>query len=230
MTDERTCFQMCLALCSTIEACCSLNRDLWMSFQCTRSTLLQQMVVMVNICWFEKCTDAAPRSVHWHNICILYENPNIDLNTSPSSQSICSLKNVAVAINLSEYVCSMEMCWLVQRGGLKEGIVLNDIGTPWGGRQTVRGREQVICSALLHVKWDTFTLSYHFCPSSQPRFLFSAKGKLYKGSEQRASGGFCGGSSSASPASLFSSLLFHAFFLSSVSQTYIVCLCLRVSK
>lgn len=55
---------------------------------------------MVNICWFEKCTDTVPRSVYWHNTCILYENPNIDLNTSPSLQSICPLKNVSVAINL----------------------------------------------------------------------------------------------------------------------------------
>lgn len=69
-------------------------------------------------------------------------------------------------------------------GGLKEGIVLNDLGTPWGGRQTVRRSEQVICSALLHVKWDTFTLSSNFCPSSQPHFLFSPKGKLHKGSEK----------------------------------------------
>lgn len=62
------------------------------------------------ICWFEKCTDAVPHSVYWHNACILYENSNIDLNTSPSLQSICSLKNAAVPINLLEYVPSMEMC------------------------------------------------------------------------------------------------------------------------
>lgn len=134
--------------------------------------------------------------------------------------SICSLKNVAVAINPFKYVPSMQMCWHFAGVGLKEGIVLNDIGTPWGGRQTVRGSEQVICSALLHVKWDTVTHSYNFCPSSQPRFLFSPEAKLYKGSEQRASGVSCGGPSSASLKSLFSallrhpsrSLLFHTFF------------------
>lgn len=45
----------------------------------------------------------------------------------------------------------------------------------------MRGSEQVIRSALLHVKWDTVT-------SSPPRFLLSPEEKLYKGSQQRAAG------------------------------------------
>lgn len=45
----------------------------------------------------------------------------------------------------------------------------------------MRGSEQVIRSALLHVKWDTVT-------SSPPRSLLSPEEKLYKGSRQRAVG------------------------------------------
>lgn len=79
--------------------------------------------------------------MHWHrcsprhNTCILYENPNIDLNTSASSRSICSLKNVAVAINLFEYIPFHGNVLTWAAGGLKDGIALNDLGTPWGGGQ-----------------------------------------------------------------------------------------------
>ncbi len=81
-------------------------------------------------------------------------------------------------------------------GGLKEGIVLNDIGTPWGGRQTVRGSEQVICSALLHVKWDTFTLSYRFSPPLPPlNLLFCSllKGNFTKEVSRELQEGFVEG-------------------------------------
>lgn len=122
--------------------------------------------------------NAHPRSAYWHNTCILDENPDIDLEYAHQLVvnmffEECSRSNKPILI------CPLPgnvLTWAA--GGLKEGTVLNDIGTPWGRRQTLRGSEQVICSALLHVKWDTFTLSHIiFCSSSQPRFLFSPKGK-----------------------------------------------------
>jgi len=126
------------------------------------------MPVVVNIPWFEKCTD----TVYWHNTCILSENPNIDLNKS-CSQSICSLKSVSVL----EYVSSVEMCWPVQLEGTER--------IQWS-RDALRREmesesesELVICSALFHVKWDKFTPSYPPPPSLN---LF--EGKLHKGSEQ----------------------------------------------
>lgn len=61
----------------------------------------------------------------------------------PGSQSIRSFKERSRG-NKPIGVRSLppwKMCWLVQWGGLKDGIVLNDTGTPWGGRQTVGGRD-----------------------------------------------------------------------------------------
>lgn len=75
----------------------------------------------------------------------------------------------------------MEICRHERHYAWEKWTVRDDIGTPWGRRRTVRGSEQVIRSALLHVKWDTVT-------SSPPRFLLSPEEKLYKGSQQRAAG------------------------------------------
>lgn len=69
----------------------------------------------------------------------------------------------------------------------------------------MRGSEQVIRSALLHVKWDTVT-------SPPPRFLLSPEEKLCKGSQQRAAGlVFEGPSSVSSSLSLQMSLFFTSF-------------------
>lgn len=200
------------------------------------STLLQQMVVMVDICWFETHILAQPIGIthaYWMKI------PTSILNMHQLLVNMffeeCSRSNKPILI------CPLPgnvLTWAT--GGLKEGTVLNDIGTPWGRRQTLRGSEQVICSALLHVKWDTFTLSrIIFCSSSQPRFLFSPKEKLYKGSEQRALGVFLSRvfycfsyisllqSSLSIDTPLLLLFFFHTLsFLSSVSLTHIVRLCL----
>lgn len=103
---------------------------------------------------------------------------------------------------------------------LEKWTVWNDIGTPWGRRRTVRGSEQVIRSALLHVKWDTVT-------SSPPRFLLSPEEKLYKRSQQRPAGLVFEWSSSVS-SSLAINIpvhIFSSFFL----QSQTVHLCLRFS-
>lgn len=98
------------------------------------------------------------------------------------------LKNDAPAISLRTVDVSPSRgsggknCWL--RGGLGEESVLNDVRTPWGGRRTLRGSEQLICSALLHVKWDTFALA-HIIPVPPLNLLScpSPQAKLNKESE-----------------------------------------------
>lgn len=85
----------------------------------------------------------------------------------------------------------------------------------------MRGSEQVIRSALLHVKWDTVT-------SSPPRFLLSPEEKLYKRSQQRPAGlDFEWFSSVSSFLSINIPVahIFSSFFL----QSQTVDLCLRFS-
>lgn len=104
---------------------------------------------------------------------------------------------------------------------LEKWTVWNDIGTPWGRRRTARASEQVIRSALLHVKWNTVT-------SSPPRFLLSPEEKLYKGSQQWAAGLVFECSSSVSSPLSINILIFH-LFTSFFLYLQTVHLCLRFS-
>lgn len=133
--------------------------------------------------------NAHPRSANWHNTCILDENPDIDLEYAHQLVvnmffEECSRSNKPILI------CPLPgnvLTWAA--GGLKEGTVLNDIGTPWGRRQTLRGSEQVICSALLNGTHSPSLISFSVPPLDLV-FCSPRKEKLYKGSEQRASGVF----------------------------------------
>lgn len=144
-------------------------------------------------------------SVSWHHTFIFYENHSIHLEYA---------RQFGVNMFCAECSCSNKGALIRPLRGnmptqaalhLEKWTVWNDIGTPWGRRRTVRGSEQVIRSALLHVKWDTVT-------SSPPPFLLSPEEKLYKGSQQRVAGQVFEGTCSVS-SSLYKYPCFSHLFL-----------------